>query len=448
MFVQNQISYLNNHKKVIIDEIKKANEMLFVVAYVRENGVDVILEKIKNKPAKLLCSLDMGITQLSGIKKLLENGVEVKIYKSNEGTFHPKIWLFNNNDNQWRMLIGSANLTRAALVDNVEASVLVEEQTVTSNALLFFNYLWEKENSSCITLEEVGLLQNQLNERKKLQSQSARIEIEDSDDRQKIETLLQYTKNWIDIPKFESKGISSLWRGWYIIPDHGYIDDDCISHLKSYLPFIRNDIHLNQTSPEYRSLLEKFIENSNFQSTNLVHSPHNLFVRQAKNYLIKLGWCYHPIKENGKPDKRILCLTNLGTQIDQCDNLEYVKYLYTEYFFAYSFNGLSIVKFTKNLLQILDYLTLEEFNYFVTHAYSDEDFNIVANLIQIYRSLSNTDSFHGLFRGYFEQEKGFTAKSVYGNYLKSVKHTISVIGWCNGFSLSNDFKLELNNGTQ
>lgn len=443
MFVQNQGDISSSHKDIIIAEIERAGELLFVVAYVRENGVDMILENIKNKPAKLLCSLDMGITQLSGIKKLLENGVEVKFYKSNEGTFHPKIWLFGNNGSHWKMLIGSANLTRAALTHNVEASVLVEEETVTSSAVEFFKYLWNRENSIGLTIDEVNSLQDNINKRKNLQHQTARIEIENDDDPQKIEGLFNYTKTWIDIPKYESKGISSLWRGWYIIPDHGYINDEKITHLKSYLPFIENRIH--QSDEAYGRLLEQFVENSNFQRRILVNSAHRLFVRQAKNYLIKLGWCYHPIKDNGKPDKQTLCLTDLGEQINQCQNLDDVRILYTEYFLNYSFNGLSIVKFTKRLLQILDSLTLEEFNYFVIHAYSDDDFDNIVNLIRIYRSLSSNDTFHATFRDYFEQEKGRTAQNVYGNYFKNIKYTISVIGWCDGFSVDTDFTLKLNN---
>ena len=444
MFIQNQISHLDNHKSVITAEIERSNEILLVVAYVRENGVDLILENIKGRSTKLLCSLDMGITQLSAIKKLLENDVKVKVYKSNEGTFHPKIWLFGRDNNQWKMLIGSANLTRAAFVDNVEASVLVEDHTATSNALLFFNYLWGSKNSSHLTIDEVNSLQNKIEERKTFRSQSNQSQEINDNDNQKTSVLFEYIKNWMDIPKYKSHGISSLWRGWYVIPDQGYIDDIKITHLKSYLPFI--DPCVDQSDERFEQLLNKFVENSDFQGTNLITSPRYLFVRQAKNYLIKLGWCYHPIKRNGKPDKKILCLTDLGAQINQCEDLARVRFLYTEYFLNYSFNGLLIVRFTQNLLLKLEYLELEEFDYFVTHAYNDDDLNIIVNLINIYRSLSDTADFKQSVRSYFEEQKGGTANNVYGNYLKSIKHTISVIGWCDGFSMDSDFTLKLEHG--
>ena len=443
MFVQNQITHLINHKDVIISEMTAASEMLFVVAYVRENGVDVILKQIKNKPTKLLCSLDMGITQLSGIKKLLENNVEVKVYRSSKGTFHPKIWLFGKN-NQWKMLIGSANLTRSALIDNVEASVLVEDETVISNAVLFFNYLWDKENSNSISIEDINVLQNKIIERKSIKHSSSTVK-EGENDARKIEILFEYCKNWIDIPKLNSQGISTLWRGWYIVPDQGYITDELVENLKSYLPLIGDSICMDDSDARYQKLLALFVAKSHFQRKGLRTSSHKLFVRQAKNHLMKFGWCDHPIKSNGKLDKKTLFLTELGSHVLQCQDLRCVRDLYTNHFINYDFNGLYIVRFTKNLLDKLDYLTLDEFNYFVTHAYSDDDFETIVNLVRLYRSLEYPDEFNKKFLKYFNMVKEPTAKSVYSNYVKSIKHTISVIAWCNGFSSESDeFTLRLN----
>ena len=439
MFIQNQISHLINHRNVIETEIDNADEMLFVVAYVRENGVDVILDRIKDKPTKLLCSLDMGITQLSGIKKLIENSVEVKVYQNNKGTFHPKIWLFGKNKTNWKMLIGSANLTRAAFIDNVEASVLVEEQNTTSNALIFFNYLWDSKNSSTISIDEINSLQEKINQRKAFKNKPANIvQTPNKDDDEKIAVLFEYIKSWIDIPKYDSRGISKLWRGWYVIPDHGYISDKSIIHLKSYLSFVSTGITLGENSDDknYLQLLAKFKSNSNFRRKKLVLSGHELFTRQAKNYLLKFGWCY-------QPDRKTLCLTDLGFQVNAGNDLGSVKELYSDYFFNFSFNGLPIVPFTQKLLQRLGYLTLDEFNYFVIHAYNDDDFDIVINLITVYRTISDVENFQTKVKNYFNKIKEPTGKTVYGNYTKSIKHTISVIAWCNGFALDNEFVLRL-----
>lgn len=441
MFIQNQFSFSTNHLDVILGEINNADELLFIVAYVKENGVDIILDKVLDKPTKLLCSLDMGITQLSGIKKLIDNGVEVRVYQSNKGTFHPKVWLFGKDKKNWRMLIGSANLTSAAFIDNVEASVLVEEENTTSNAVTFFYHLWNEKNSSTINIDEVNSLQKNINERKAFKNKFAKIIQEEGE---KIEVLLEYVKSWIDIPKYNSKGISSLWRGWYVIPDQGHINDLYIRNLKDYLPFIGKGITVGEGSNDknYSKLLDKFKSNSNFQRQNLKTSMHGLFTRQAKNYLLKFDWCY-------QPDRNTLCLTDLGEQINRCSNsnLTCIKKKYSEYFHNYSFNGLTIIKFTKQLLNILEYLTLDEFNYFVVHAYSDDDLDVIVDLIKVYRSLSSSDEFQQDFQEYFNNVKGGTAEGVYMNYVKSIKHTISVIAWCNDFFLSDDFILRLDNAS-
>ena len=260
------------------------------------------------------------------------------------------------------------------------------------------------------------------------------------DDDKKIASLFEYVKRWIDIPKYVGKGISSLWRGWYVIPDHGYVSDEIIIHLKSYLPFIGDGIALGENSDDenYLQLLAKFESNSRFRRKKLRMSMPQLFTRQAKNYLLKFGWCY-------QPNSKTLCLTNLGFQVNAVDDLDSVKELYSDYFFSYSFNGLAIVPFTQKLLQRLDYLTLKELNYFVVHACNDDDIDIVVDLITVYRSISNTDNFQIQVKNYFDKIKEPTGRMVYSNYIKSLKHTISVIAWCNGFSLDDEFVLRLDN---
>ncbi len=199
----------------------------------------------------------------------------------------------------------------------------------------------------------------------------------------------------------------------------------------------------NFNDKNYNKLLDQFKKDSQFQRKNLKTSMHGLFVRQAKNYLIKFGWCYHPINNRGKIDKKVLSLTDLGRHVAQCQNLESVKILYTDYFSGYLFNGLAIVQFTKKLLQRLDYLDINEFNYFVTHAYNDDDLETIVDLVKVYRSLSTNQIFRNKFSEYFHKIKEPTAHAVYSNYTKSIRHTVSAIGWCDGFSLNDDFVLRL-----
>ena len=441
MFVQNQISSLPNHQDIISAQTASSDEIIVFVAYVRENGVGVILEHIKNKHVKIqvLCSLDMGITQLSGIRKLLEKNVSVRVYTSHKGTFHPKVWLFKKNK-KWNMLIGSANLTRAALIDNVEASLLTHDQTCINNARKFLGRLWGSENATPITIEDIKSLEAKYTERVAFHK---RITIPNKDNNESLETLLAFVKNWVDIPKQskQTKSVSHSWRGWYIIPDQGYINDQRMQDLLAYLLSIEDEVHIESDPKKQTEKYRELINRASYQRQTLKTSRHGLFVRQTKNYLLKLGWCAHPLKENGKPNKGILSVTELGRRIIQCHkNTAEVKTLYTEYFLHFSYNGLAITAFTKKLLDRLDYLTLKEFECFIVHAYTEDDLELMIKLVSMHRHLSETHqtSFYQKYKEYFDEKKESTAKDVYGNYQKKVKHTISVFGWCKDLSINWD----------
>lgn len=436
MLIQNQIQDMPRHFEAVVGELSQSDEVLMAVAYVREPGVDMILRQLNGKPAKLLCSFDMGITQIEGIRKLLQAGVEIRVYKTNNGTFHPKIWLFGNGG-KWRMIIGSANLTAAALTNNVEASILVEDGKITEQTRKFFDYLWKSDNSSIVDLSDIVRISTQISRRRAPVPPSV-------DDRAKTRTLLDFIKSWIDIRKSKREDIGALWRGWYIIPDHGYVNNKLMENMALYIQQIGDGVVISpsSTDPRYIKLLDVFMRKSNFSRRELKLSPHHLFVRMAKNYLIKFGWAYHPIvqKRDGYTiNKQILKPTDLGQRIAACDAIEEIKKLYSEYFEEYSYNGLKIVQFTRRLLEHLEYLDMEEFHYFVIHAYSEDDFQLIFNLISMYRECENKSLLHAKARQYFDRTKELTGHNVYGNYVKNAKHTMSVIAWCRGFQISDDF---------
>ncbi len=46
----------------------------------------------------------------------------VRFIKQTEGTFHPKLYLFLDDDGHWEMLVGSPNFTQPAFTLNTEAT--------------------------------------------------------------------------------------------------------------------------------------------------------------------------------------------------------------------------------------------------------------------------------------------------------------------------------------
>lgn len=437
MFVQNHgIDNNVNHLSVIKSAIESASVISLCVSYVRTEGVNLILSNLEGKKVELICSFDMNITQAQGIRRLLEKGVKVRIYNKSTGTFHPKVWIFEQNGER-KVLITSANMTYGGLRSNIEAGILSSDKSIVTSATSFFSAQWNAENAEDVTEEGLAHLEEISQKREELRSKktpSSERPDEISD------YLFSFVKSWIDIPEYEQTGIGRLWRGWYIVPDHYLVDNEVIKTLSSYLPLIGDGVVMDtaESSPKYKILLDKFIEQEHANKSTKIGS-HGLFVRQAKNYLIKFGWAYHPIRDNGKPNKGILMLTDLGREIMHCQgNIATIKKLYSQHFEDFTCYGMCVVPFTRRVLDELEYLTLREFDYFIMHSYINDDMPLMVGMIRAYRQLPDTQriKLDEKIRTHFNDIKSATAKGVHGNYIKNIKYTMRVIAWCSGFSIS------------
>ena len=99
------------------------------VAYCSRSGATEIIQaqKAYRTPTQLLVGLNDGVTDICAIQTLLlweKEGAEVTVRSTlqKNGRFHPKIYIFETAT-QWRVLIGSVNLTRSAFDRNTEAAV-------------------------------------------------------------------------------------------------------------------------------------------------------------------------------------------------------------------------------------------------------------------------------------------------------------------------------------
>ncbi len=428
MFVQNQTEGEPDHCKTIVDALKASDEVCFAVAYVTKKGSNMILEHLKGKRAKLL--FDSDFRNASGIENLLENNMDVRVHKVKGGILHSKVWLFNKGDNNWTALIGSANLTGRGLNSNVEASILLNDEDITTSAVDFFKYLWDSDDTEKMTLKKMESIQRWKHYKKSFKNKKIKDILQASEESQH-KIMLRLVKSWIDIAKWEEKGVSFLWRGWYIIPDQGYVDDELIKKLCRSVQFIGGEgIHFEKDKMKMTSSEEG--------------------VLQAKNCLIEFGWAYHPLVKQPSGEiymnKNALYLSDMGMDVNACKNIAEIKEVYSEGFDEFSFTSFNLVEFTRNLLNKLEYLDLKEFNYFVVHAYSDDDLDIIINLILMYRRFSDKRAFDNEVKKYFGGGKDLTASNVYGNHTEKVKYTMSVIGWCSGFDFSIDeFILKLYN---
>jgi len=95
---------------------------------------DLVSKKTKIK--KIVVGIHFYQTHPDFIEAFVDNN-RVHFIEQPDGTFHPKVYLFYNNDDDWEVIIGSANFTNSAFTKNTEASVLISNKDDNSSTILF-----------------------------------------------------------------------------------------------------------------------------------------------------------------------------------------------------------------------------------------------------------------------------------------------------------------------
>lgn len=130
-------------------ELEQCDEFIFSVAFISESGLTSLLQTLedlekKNIPGKILTTNYLYFNTPKALDKLNKfKNIELKIYDSerNKQGFHTKGYLFRQG-HKWNILMGSSNLTSAALTINKEWNTLVQEDLEhSSKVLVEFNSL-------------------------------------------------------------------------------------------------------------------------------------------------------------------------------------------------------------------------------------------------------------------------------------------------------------------
>jgi len=127
-------------KNILNKLIVNAEEINFAVAFLKQSGVNLILEKInnlvliKNGKFEIITGLDFINTEPGALKKILkisQKNKNVKLYcfskfnKNNHPTFHSKLYIFRKS-NLYSIIVGSSNLTKGGLINNFELNLLLK----------------------------------------------------------------------------------------------------------------------------------------------------------------------------------------------------------------------------------------------------------------------------------------------------------------------------------
>lgn len=143
--------------------IKKAKHMDFIISFIRDSGIKLLINDLKNAidrgaTLRLLTSTYLNVTEPTALYRLkseLDDKIEIKIYDGDSVSFHPKTYMFEYEEDKAEVIIGSSNISKAALVDGIEWNYVFSKDVFLEDYKTFqneFNELYE-ENSFDATLE-------------------------------------------------------------------------------------------------------------------------------------------------------------------------------------------------------------------------------------------------------------------------------------------------------
>lgn len=147
--------------EVINNAFSSAKEVKIAVAFLKWSGIEVIEKNLNsfldnNGKLKIIVGLDFFTTEPAAIQYFLDLNkdnpkVEIRYYpipnSRNEATaFHPKLYLFEGGEN-YVTVIGSSNLTKGGLCENVEINTVFTEKEaehyITAKGI--FDKMWNNK---------------------------------------------------------------------------------------------------------------------------------------------------------------------------------------------------------------------------------------------------------------------------------------------------------------
>ncbi|WP_026729629.1 phospholipase D-like domain-containing protein [Flavobacterium denitrificans] len=137
---------ISNLKSSFEQLLASTEEIWFSIALVKESTYNYIQETI-NKNCKQNYLVGIDLPTHPNVLRQMQNKVDKKLFQSaiykTEYNFHPKVYLFKENDN-YIAFIGSSNLTDGGLEDNVELNYKITNQENCLAILDWFNILYKE----------------------------------------------------------------------------------------------------------------------------------------------------------------------------------------------------------------------------------------------------------------------------------------------------------------
>lgn len=140
-FINNKL-ILNSQMGNLLLELKKClsecKSFYFSVAFINFSGLQLLLDSFKkleekNVEGKIITSTYLNFTEPKALDRIKRfKNINLKIFiANNKKGFHNKVYIFENEEN-YKIIIGSSNITQRALKSNVEWNVMIISKKDTS----------------------------------------------------------------------------------------------------------------------------------------------------------------------------------------------------------------------------------------------------------------------------------------------------------------------------
>lgn len=144
-------NYIKGNKVLsdIVNELNECETFMISVAFITDGGLTVLLETLKelNKKGikgRILTTDYLYFSSPKAFKRLLEfDNISIRVYT--QGDFHTKGYMFKKGQ-QYTLIVGSSNLTQAALASNQEWNIKItstENGELIINTINEFDYMWK-----------------------------------------------------------------------------------------------------------------------------------------------------------------------------------------------------------------------------------------------------------------------------------------------------------------
>lgn len=379
-------------------DARRFHTIRVAVSYIMNSGVELLLRKLTRfinggGRVKVLFGDDFDISESAGLRQLHSRNAELRLFVGSMN-YHPKVWLFDGNEESVS-IVGSSNLSKPALTTNIEVNVLVRDSGFTKTQIDFFEDLWDNYGTP---IDEDWI--DHYKDREEAAKSETKYKPDGTlDIKASLRQVRSFVKSWQKyIRRPRKKGQSEYWRGWYFAPEPATFDDSKLVELQRVVAAILTSMEYREKgmvglSPEY---VDQIVQSANITykgqkpMTRTQQGRRDLFIRQHKNYLEKLGFL--KVVDRTGP---VVQITKAGMRLAASKSKDRRQRLFAEAAHGVRWAWapkLDCVRFVIRLLKSLPRkrLYFHEFSFFVIHADHPKTFESIGRLTMMFRRLPSS----------------------------------------------------------